>query len=78
MKKLQIKIPVVLPKVPNEKDSCVERLIKELEAEDGLDKVHVASEESDGVPQLCFHYDPDIISIDRIQNFGRTSGCKNY
>jgi len=76
MKKLQIKIPVVLPKVPNEKDSCVERLIKELEAEDGLDKVHVASEEADGVPQLCFHYDPDIISIDRIQNLAERAGAK--
>jgi len=76
MKKLQIKIPVVLPKVPNEKDTCVERLIKELEAEDGLDKVHVASEEADGVPQLCFHYDPDIISIDRIQNLAERAGAK--
>jgi Cd2+/Zn2+-exporting ATPase len=76
MKKLQIKIPVVLPKVPNEKDSCVERLIKELEAEDGLDKVHVASEEADGVPQLCFHYEPEIISIDRIQNLAERAGAK--
>ena len=76
MKKLQIKIPVVLPKVPNEKDSCVERLIKELEAEDGLAKVHVASEEADGVPQLCFHYDPDIISIDRIQNLAERAGAE--
>jgi len=35
MKKLQIKKPVILPQVPNEKDTCVERLIKELEAKDG-------------------------------------------
>src|SRR5680860_1619248 len=76
MKKLQIKVPVILPMVPKEKDACVERLIKELEIIDGLEKVHISNEEADGVPQLCFHYDPDIISIDRIQNLAERTGAK--
>ena len=76
MKKLQLKIPVLLPQVPNEKDACVKRLIKELEAEEGLEKVHIADEQADSVPQLCFHYDPDIISIDRIQSLAERTGAE--
>ncbi|WP_031428515.1 heavy metal translocating P-type ATPase [Flavimarina sp. Hel_I_48] len=76
MKKLQLKIPVILPQVPNEKDACVKRLIKELEAEEGLEKVHIADEQADSVPQLCFHYDPDIISIDRIQSLAERTGAE--
>jgi len=76
MKKLQLKIPVILPQVPNEKDTCVERLIKELQAKEGIEKVHVADTKEDDTPQLCFHYDPDIISIDRIQSLAESTGAE--
>ena len=68
MKKLQIKIPLLLPEVPDEKDQCVKKLIIYLQDTEGLEKVHVADEIDNGVPQLCFHYDPELISIDRIQS----------
>ncbi|MGZ0014638.1 heavy metal translocating P-type ATPase [Yeosuana sp. AK3] len=76
MKKLQLKIPVILPQVPNEEDTCVERLIQELQAKEGIEKVHVTDTNGDGVPQLCFHYDPDIISIDRIQSLAERTGAE--
>ena len=76
MKKLQLKIPVILPQVPNEKDTCVKRLIQELEAKEGIEKVHVADAKADNTPQLCFHYDPDIISIDRIQSLAERTGAE--
>jgi Cd2+/Zn2+-exporting ATPase len=76
MKKIQIKIPVLLPHVTSEKDTCVERLINELEAKDGLEKVHIADKEIDGIPQLCFHYDPDKISINRIQTIAERAGAE--
>jgi len=76
MEKLQLKIPVILPQVPNEKDSCVERLIQKLQAKEGIEKVHIADENGDDVPQLCFHYDPDIISIDRIQSLAESTGAE--
>jgi Cd2+/Zn2+-exporting ATPase len=76
MKKLQLKIPVILPQVPNEKDTCVERLIKELQAKEGIEKVHVADTKEDDTAQLCFHYDPDIISIDRIQSLAERTGAE--
>jgi len=76
MKKLELKILVLLPQVPNEKDTCVQRLIEELEAKEGLDKVHIIDDQDDTVPQLCFHYDPDIISIDRIQSLAERTGAE--
>ena len=76
MKKLQLKIPVLLPQVPNEKDTCVQRLIAGLEAKEGLEKVHIVDDQEDTVPQLCFHYDPDIISIDRIQSLAENAGAE--
>lgn len=59
MKKLQIKIPLLLPEVPDEKDQCVAKLIERLKNKEGLEKVHIADETDNGVPQLCFHYDPE-------------------
>lgn len=76
MEKLQLKIPVILPQVPNEKDSCVERLIQKLQAKEGIEKVHIADTKEDYTPQLCFHYDPDIISIDRIQSLAERTGAE--
>ncbi|MBI0398030.1 heavy metal translocating P-type ATPase [Cyclobacterium marinum] len=76
MKKLQIKIPLILPEVPDEKDQCVNKLIHQLQDKDGLEKVHVADETDNGVPQLCFHYDPELISIDRIQKLAEQTGAE--
>jgi len=76
MKKLQIKIPLLLPEVPDEKDQCVQKLIQQLENKEGLEKVHVADKTDNGVPQLCFHYDPELISIDRIQSLAEQTGAE--
>ena len=76
MKKLQIKIPLILPEVPDDKDRCVQKLIQRLEDKEGLEKVHVADETDNGIPQLCFHYDPELISIDRIQSLAEQTGAE--
>ncbi len=76
MKKLQLKIPLLLPEVPDEKDQCVQKLIQQLQDKKGLEKVHVADEKENGVPQLCFHYDPEVISIDRIQLMAEKAGAE--
>ena len=76
MKKLQIKIPLILPEVPDEKDQCVDKLISRLEDIEGLEKVHLADEADNGVPQLCFHYNPELISMDRIQQLAEQTGAE--
>lgn len=75
MKKLQLKIPVILPQVPDEKDTCVERLINELQGKEGIEKVHIADVEENDTPLLCLHYDPEIISLDRIQSLADRTGA---
>ncbi|MEC7772150.1 MAG: heavy metal translocating P-type ATPase [Bacteroidota bacterium] len=76
MKKLKIKIPVILPQVPDEKDAYVNRLIDKLKGREGIENVHVSDEKANGVPQLCFHYDPDVISLDRVQSLAETTGAQ--
>lgn len=68
MEKLKIKIPLLLPEVPDEKDECVQKLIESLHDKNGLEKVHVSEEAENGVPQLCFHYNPDLIYLDEIRS----------
>lgn len=76
MKKLQIQIPVILPEVPDEKDHCVKRLINALQDKEGIEKVHVFGEKDNGIPQLCFHYNPDLISIERIKILATQTGAE--
>lgn len=75
MKKLQIEIPLILPEVPDEKDQCVQKLIQQLQGRDGLEEVHVADKTGNAVPKLCFHYNPEMISIDRIQQLAKQAGA---
>lgn len=75
MKKLKLEIPLILPEVPDEKDQCVQELISMLQEQKGLEKVHVPEAADNGVPQLCFHYDPELISMDRVRSIARQTGA---
>jgi len=75
MEKLHIKIPLILPDVPDEKDHCIQRLIDTLQDEKGIDKIRIADEKNNGIPELCFHYNPDIISIARITDLAKQTGA---
>ena len=76
MKKLQIKIPLILPNVPDEKDKCVHKLIERLQNKPGIYKVHISSEKENGIPQLCFHYNQDEISIEQIKSIAKQTGAQ--
>ena len=75
MKKLQIKIPIILPNVPDEKDKCVHKLIESLQDKNGIEKIHISSEKDNGIPQLCFHYNQDKVSIEQIKSITRQAGA---
>ncbi|MDD2278483.1 MAG: heavy metal translocating P-type ATPase [Bacteroidales bacterium] len=75
MKKLKLEIPLILPGVPDEKDQCVQKLISLLQEQKGLEKVHVSGVAENGIPQLCFHYNPDLISIEKIRSIARQAGA---
>lgn len=69
-----MQIPVVLPGVPDEKDACVTRLIHRMEQQEAIQKAHVAEGKDGQGPQLCFHYDPGVISMDRIRSIAQQEG----
>jgi Cd2+/Zn2+-exporting ATPase len=75
MKKIQIDIPLILPEVADEKDQCVKRLISRLQNEKGLEEVHIVDKPDSGVPQLCFHYDPDVISLQHVRALAEQTGA---
>lgn len=74
MKKLQIEIPIILPGVPDAKDPCVNNFIKVIREEKGVEEVHVVEQKDGGVPKLCFHYNPEQISMSRIRLIAKQVG----
>src|SRR5690606_8638085 len=75
MKKTQVRLPIFLPEVPDEKDPCVQRLMAYLQNREGIEKVHIASAKEDDTPRLCFHYHPDIISMAQIRKLAKQAGA---
>ncbi|MCK9285494.1 MAG: cadmium-translocating P-type ATPase [Rhodocyclaceae bacterium] len=69
--KLELDLPLVLPDVPDERDRCVERLTRLLQAE-GLEKVHLIDD--NGHARLCLHYDPQRFSVSRLRELAQAAG----
>lgn len=69
-------IDILLPEVPNEKDACVARIIQALESKRGIEKVHVIPEKNAVKAQLCFHYEPSLISLSEVQNIAKKAGAR--
>ncbi|AWO01103.1 heavy metal translocating P-type ATPase [Chitinophaga alhagiae] len=75
MEKLKINIDLVLPDIPDEKDACVQRIITTLQGRPGIDKVHVIPGTANTKPQLCFHYNPDVITLAHVQKMAEQAGA---
>src|SRR3546814_19878174 len=72
---LRLDIPLLLPEVADTADRCVARLTSELEGRDGVDKVHVVRSSDGSPPQLCIHYRPDILPLERVRQLARSAGA---
>ncbi|MEO6069470.1 MAG: heavy metal translocating P-type ATPase, partial [Chitinophagaceae bacterium] len=75
MEKTKINLDILLPQVPNERDECVSRIIESLAGKRGIDKVHVVPGEGNRKAQLCFHYDPAVISINKVEQLAKQAGA---
>ncbi|MBX9906126.1 MAG: cadmium-translocating P-type ATPase [Burkholderiales bacterium] len=71
--KLALDLPVVLPDTPDERDACVGRLIRLLQAE-GMEKVHLVHE--GGSSRLCLHYNPQQFSVSRVRELAQATGAR--
>ena len=71
--KLKLDLPLILPDVADERDACVGRLTRLLQAE-GLGMAHMVHE--DGSTRLCLHYDPQRFSVSRVRDLTQAAGAK--
>ncbi|MFG1277615.1 heavy metal translocating P-type ATPase [Xanthobacter autotrophicus] len=71
--KLRLDIPILLPNVPDAADSCVTRLIGELQGREGIEQVHVTAS---APVQLCVHYDPAVVTLPRIRELALSVGAR--
>lgn len=76
MEKVQINLNLLLPEIPDDRDACVQRIIALLKGKEGVGEVHLINEKKKDEAQLCFHYDPAIISLDRVQQLAKSAGGK--
>lgn len=76
MAKTRINLSILLPEVPNERDECVARIIGMLQYKRGIDKVHVIPEDGDRKAQLCFHYDPSEVSLNKAEQLAKKAGAE--
>jgi Cd2+/Zn2+-exporting ATPase len=74
--KLRLDIPVILPEVPDAADACVSRLVADLEARDGIESAHVVAASDAAPAQLCVHYDPAQLSLNRITELATAAGLR--
>ncbi|WP_240646696.1 heavy metal translocating P-type ATPase [Chitinophaga pollutisoli] len=75
MEKIKIDLDLVLPEVPDERDACVQRVIAAMQQHKGIEKAHVVPADTQNGARLCFHFDPDEISLEQIQQFAQEAGA---
>lgn len=73
MQKQRLDLPVLLPEVPDARDACVTRLLDALNAETGIDEAHLDGTDP---PQVCIHYDPDQVSLRKVESLARGAGAE--
>lgn len=72
--KLKLNLDILLPEAPDEHDACIDRLVTALSGKSGISKVHV--EDRDQKKKLCVHFDPDSISLSRLDQIVRAEGAE--
>lgn len=75
MEKTQINLSLLLPHAPDERDACVQRIISSLENKKGIDKVHIKAAQNGTPANLCFHYNPEVISLQEINQLAKKEGA---
>ncbi len=72
-KTIELEIPLLLPGVEDEADSCLARLEAALRNQKGLNRIHL---ERDKHPvALCLHYDPNVVSLADVKRLAERAGA---
>ncbi len=75
MEKTRINLDILLPGVNDERDECINRITQKLNFTRGVEKVHIIPSDGNTKSQLCFHYDPQIISVAKIEEIAKQTGA---
>ena len=73
IRKTRIDLRILLPEIPDERDACVNRIIAVMQHHKGVLESHVLGEGAEA--QLCFHHDPDLISVDQVGALAKEAGA---
>ena len=76
MEKVKINLDILLPEIPDERDACIQRLIELAKTHKGLNDVHLVRQKGGVKTQLCFHYDPDTVSLADVERLAKEAGAK--
>lgn len=74
--KLRLDLPLLLPEGADACRRCVTSLVSGLEGRTGVERVHVEQGGGDTAAALCIHYDPDALSLAKIEAVARQSGAE--
>lgn len=75
MNKLKLALGLALPHDANDCDACVERILSTLGGRPGVHDAHIERNDP-GAPVLCLHYDPDIVTRERLQVLVERAGAE--
>ena len=73
---LRLELPLLLPEVDDAADACVNRLVTDLSARDGVTEAHVVPATDSAPAQLCVHYDPATLPLSRIRDIAKSKGAE--
>lgn len=76
MEKTKINLDILLPEAISERDECIQSITQKLKYTRGVQKVHIVPGEGRLKGQLCFHYDPQIISVAKIEEIAIQAGAE--
>ncbi|OQW36240.1 MAG: ATPase [Nitrospira sp. SG-bin1] len=74
--KTRIEIALLLPAVPDARDTCVQRLGHLLRAKEGIEATHLPDMKDKGSDHICIHYDPERLSIGEVRDLARRAGVE--
>ncbi len=70
-KTIQLDIPLIAPDLPHERDHCLTQLTTMLQNRRGVTNAHIVE---NGQPQLCIHYDPNLVTLNSVERLARETG----
>ena len=71
---IELQVPLLLPGVEDQNDSCLVRLETALQNQKGISRAHLEREK---VPvNLCLHYDPNQLSIEDVRRLAGQAGAQ--